>query len=580
MGSFHLPTVLCAVALLIIETNGQGCNPGTHPYNGRCYWFSPYVLNYDNARATCESSGSKLAVIQDSGTNTWIQNRLMTQGAPSHWIGLDDLATESTFVWADSTQLTAGSPSAWNAVSGNTAYRDCVMLDDSNQYRWVATDCSRQWRRFICQSDLPTSFEYRKLEVKLTEMKKAMPRSFKELGLDELQRDLSALQAVDLTTPPDGQGKLGGGWEVSAPQAVLAYDAGDCELTFAFSDPEINDLGSGNAAASLGSVKEKVERLGEAVPATAEEALPNVREHLADLIDNTDWDTVQDALPDSPAPDPNITAPVELQDADSGRLQSIDADRVVERARRAAKATTAVSLNQYWSWVYLPWGWWWWNPHVIIIIHCCPLRIYIIIRWPWKWWPWYHNCNYGWTRWYDRDDPTVTGDWETLTNLRQENPGEICDNPSGIEARVVGTGTPAAQTGDTFLFFNVFSGFACTPTTCEDYEVRFWCPQRSFHIPCDCPGWTDWFDVDDPTVTGDWEYLSVVNTLNPGEACAKASGIQVKTTAGNVPAGLTGESFHRFGPAPGFVCRKNPPGPENTPAPYTCRDYEVRFKCP
>uniref|UniRef100_A0A3B4WRV3 Cartilage intermediate layer protein 2-like n=1 Tax=Seriola lalandi dorsalis TaxID=1841481 RepID=A0A3B4WRV3_SERLL len=55
-----------------------------------------------------------------------------------------------------------------------------------------------------------------------------------------------------------------------------------------------------------------------------------------------------------------------------------------------------------------------------------------------------------WTKWYDRDDPSGTGDWELLKNLRKENPDEICDNPLFIEAVTTDTLTPAVDTGETF----------------------------------------------------------------------------------------------------------------------------------
>ena len=42
-----------------------------------------------------------------------------------------------------------------------------------------------------------------------------------------------------------------------------------------------------------------------------------------------------------------------------------------------------------------------------------------------------------WTQWFDRDDPGGTGDYEVLDELRRENPGKICDNPSVIEVRTL-----------------------------------------------------------------------------------------------------------------------------------------------
>ncbi|XP_078677908.1 uncharacterized protein LOC144914196 isoform X1 [Branchiostoma floridae x Branchiostoma belcheri] len=87
----------------------------------------------------------------------------------------------------------------------------------------------------------------------------------------------------------------------------------------------------------------------------------------------------------------------------------------------------------------------------------------------------------GWTRWYDRDNPSATGDWEVLSHLRQENPGQICAAPSGIQARVKGSNTPASRTGRQFYRFNPQVGFVCRNNDngrnrCLDYEVRFWCP--------------------------------------------------------------------------------------------------------
>ena len=52
-----------------------------------------------------------------------------------------------------------------------------------------------------------------------------------------------------------------------------------------------------------------------------------------------------------------------------------------------------------------------------------------------------------WTEWFDRDNPSGTGDWETLSNLRDENPGKICDNPVGIEVETT-TGLSVTAAGE------------------------------------------------------------------------------------------------------------------------------------
>ncbi|KAL0158151.1 hypothetical protein M9458_046227, partial [Cirrhinus mrigala] len=51
------------------------------------------------------------------------------------------------------------------------------------------------------------------------------------------------------------------------------------------------------------------------------------------------------------------------------------------------------------------------------------------------------------TRWFDFDDPGKGGDFELLTDLHGNYPGEICPNPIGIQAQAV-SGQPAYQTGN------------------------------------------------------------------------------------------------------------------------------------
>lgn len=44
--------------------------------------------------------------------------------------------------------------------------------------------------------------------------------------------------------------------------------------------------------------------------------------------------------------------------------------------------------------------------------------------------------------------------------------------------------------------------------------------------------WTDWFDNDDPTGTGDWENINVLRGTNPGKICDNPLHIEAKTTSG------------------------------------------------
>eukprot|EP00058_Branchiostoma_floridae_P000175 XP_002585663.1 hypothetical protein BRAFLDRAFT_111593 [Branchiostoma floridae] len=144
-----------------------------------------------------------------------------------------------------------------------------------------------------------------------------------------------------------------------------------------------------------------------------------------------------------------------------------------------------------------------------------------------------------WTNWFDRDNPSVTGDWETLSNLQEENPGMICKAPTAIEARVVGTGQDALATGENFAFCDATTGFVCRKddqpdNECLDYEVRFCCPE------------TD----SDSVLSG---------SGRPGST---------------VEASLAGEVLYKYDTTSGFACRKVDQDDN------TCLEYEVRFCCP
>ncbi|XP_034087319.1 cartilage intermediate layer protein 1-like [Gymnodraco acuticeps] len=89
-----------------------------------------------------------------------------------------------------------------------------------------------------------------------------------------------------------------------------------------------------------------------------------------------------------------------------------------------------------------------------------------------------------WTKWFDRDNPSGTGDWELLKDLRKENTGKICKYPLYIEAITTDTMTPAISTGQTFYIYNLTQGFVCRNKDqrkgmCRDYKVRFRCLCRN-----------------------------------------------------------------------------------------------------
>ncbi|KAK0135137.1 Cartilage intermediate layer protein 2 [Merluccius polli] len=160
-----------------------------------------------------------------------------------------------------------------------------------------------------------------------------------------------------------------------------------------------------------------------------------------------------------------------------------------------------------------------------------------------------------WTEWFDGDDPSGMGDQETLHNLREENLGKICPDPQGIEVMTT-SGISMVAAGEMIAFADSTTGFICKnedqpDKECFDYRVRF--SYRSATDPV--ISWTEWFDRDNPSATGDWE-----NTINlkkdyPGVICEIPLYVEAVTIDTMTPAMATGQNILIFNPTDGFVCR-------------------------
>jgi len=86
---------------------------------------------------------------------------------------------------------------------------------------------------------------------------------------------------------------------------------------------------------------------------------------------------------------------------------------------------------------------------------------------------------HAWTQFFDRDNPSGYGDYETLNHLLNENPGKLCKKPTAIDARLVSNNAPY-QSANQVVTISTISGFYCVNSQnsglCKDYKVRFCCP--------------------------------------------------------------------------------------------------------
>ncbi|KAK1159469.1 hypothetical protein AOXY_G22176, partial [Acipenser oxyrinchus oxyrinchus] len=145
------------------------------------------------------------------------------------------------------------------------------------------------------------------------------------------------------------------------------------------------------------------------------------------------------------------------------------------------------------------------------------------------------------TGWFSSDEPSGTGDIESLMQLQQKYPGQICRNPLSVEAQTI-SGISALNTENIFQAYDTTYGFACINSAqknriCEDYQVRFTCPAE---FCSDCR--TRWFNRDSPSGKGDYETLLQLQEEYPGEICSDLWSIEALTLSG-IPASQTGNIF-------------------------------------
>ncbi|XP_056305264.1 uncharacterized protein si:dkey-205h13.2 [Danio aesculapii] len=183
---------------------------------------------------------------------------------------------------------------------------------------------------------------------------------------------------------------------------------------------------------------------------------------------------------------------------------------------------------------------------------------------------WCSSCR---TPWFDRDNPSGLGDYETLPLTLSTYPLQVCAQPIAIEVETI-SGTPILPTGNNFQEYDPKLGFSCVNAQqnggCQDYKVRFTCPV----IFCQPQCVTRWFDSDNPNTNGsDSELLSVLQSTNAGYICPNPLGIEAQTISGQ-PASQTGNVFQSYNPTIGFSCVNA------NQASGMCADYKVRFTCP
>ncbi|XP_028289681.1 collectin-12-like isoform X1 [Gouania willdenowi] len=78
------------------------CPLGWEKFRDSCYFFSKFALNFDEAKASCESKSAQLLIINDHEEQGWLIHKTNY----SYWMGLTYWEEENKWRWLDGTEPT------------------------------------------------------------------------------------------------------------------------------------------------------------------------------------------------------------------------------------------------------------------------------------------------------------------------------------------------------------------------------------------------------------------------------------------------------------------------------------------
>ncbi|CAG5126238.1 unnamed protein product [Candidula unifasciata] len=171
--SKSLLIVVCLVGLAFAQTI-DNC-PTSVPrdqytvvFGNQCFQFVLYrTRDYPDALKDCQSRDGTLALTKTKAVEQFLQTQAVTYGLQEAlWIGLNDKATENTFVWEDGTALDEAE-SNWSDDEGPRTgiiqhnLEDCVATNTGKNGQWEDYHCDNEFfglinyeKHYICSFDL------------------------------------------------------------------------------------------------------------------------------------------------------------------------------------------------------------------------------------------------------------------------------------------------------------------------------------------------------------------------------------------------------------------------------------------
>lgn len=136
-----------------VVDNGAACPCDVAHLLGGSYLLCGPPRSFAAARASCQSLGYDLAVIEDPDEDAAIYGEIASRGFLDTWIGLSDAEDEDTWVWVDGSLLTYEHWDSGEPNDGGTHGEDCALMMTSpgREAEWDDRPCNTD-RPYVCEA--------------------------------------------------------------------------------------------------------------------------------------------------------------------------------------------------------------------------------------------------------------------------------------------------------------------------------------------------------------------------------------------------------------------------------------------
>ncbi|XP_066497650.1 C-type mannose receptor 2 [Hoplias malabaricus] len=150
--NFSLPSI-CKKDAQKIEGQIQdhGCRPGWKWHSPACFWVGEESVTFNNARRSCGSKNSTLAIIKNRFEQAFVNSLVFGRSEDHFWLGLHDENNTGPFKWLTGEELTYTN---WNRDQPASIKGGCVVMATGHATGlWEVKECASASAKYICRQD-------------------------------------------------------------------------------------------------------------------------------------------------------------------------------------------------------------------------------------------------------------------------------------------------------------------------------------------------------------------------------------------------------------------------------------------